>query len=101
MNLLRSTILLAALLPASQASANSVHDGFEPYRFDLNEKRIQLDFTEPELRHSVDEQIDIRKHRDQEVELRDDHVNAIPLPAAGWLFGTALIGFVVVANRRF
>jgi hypothetical protein len=24
----------------------------------------------------------------------------MPLPAAGWLFGSALVGFVMMANRR-
>ena len=27
-------------------------------------------------------------------------VSAVPLPAAAWLFGSALLGFTVVANRR-
>ena len=27
-------------------------------------------------------------------------VNAVPLPAAGWLFGSALMGFIMVSNRR-
>lgn len=27
-------------------------------------------------------------------------VSAVPLPAAAWLFGSALMGFVVVSNRR-
>ncbi|MEJ5056639.1 MULTISPECIES: VPLPA-CTERM sorting domain-containing protein [unclassified Pseudomonas] len=26
--------------------------------------------------------------------------NAVPLPAAAWLFSSALLGFIVVANRR-
>lgn len=90
MNLLRS-IIVAALVAASQASASPLHEG----------PQVQIDFTEPELHDSIDEKIDTHKHREHEVELRDDHVNAVPLPTAGWLFGSALIGFVVIARRRF
>jgi hypothetical protein len=33
----------------------------------------------------------------------DNHaysVSAVPLPAAAWLFGSALLGFMTVSNRR-
>lgn len=35
------------------------------------------------------------------VEVSDiNQLNAVPLPAAAWLFSSALFGFIVVANRR-
>jgi hypothetical protein len=30
----------------------------------------------------------------------DSYVSAVPLPAAAWLFGSALFGFMMVSNRR-
>lgn len=27
-------------------------------------------------------------------------ISAVPLPAAGWLFGSALVGFITIASRR-
>lgn len=30
----------------------------------------------------------------------DSYISAVPLPAAFWLFGSALIGFVTLSNRR-
>ncbi len=30
----------------------------------------------------------------------DVRLSAVPLPAAGWLFGSALVGFVMLSNRR-
>lgn len=32
--------------------------------------------------------------------LDDVKILTMPLPAAGWLFGSALVGFVMMANRR-
>lgn len=30
----------------------------------------------------------------------DAYISAVPLPAAAWLFGSALIGFITLSNRR-
>ena len=30
----------------------------------------------------------------------DDHVSPVPIPGAIWLFGTALVGFISMSNRR-
>lgn len=34
------------------------------------------------------------------VNFRTANVSAVPIPAAGWLFGTALIGFMFISNRQ-
>jgi hypothetical protein len=30
----------------------------------------------------------------------DSYISAVPLPAAVWLFGSALISFITLSNRR-
>lgn len=37
---------------------------------------------------------------DSFVNKKNAEISAVPLPAAAWLFGSALMGFVVVSNRR-
>jgi hypothetical protein len=44
--------------------------------------------------------VDEENNTDSEITLYRNPVSAVPVPAAAWLFGTALIGLVGFSNRR-
>jgi deoxycytidylate deaminase len=44
--------------------------------------------------------IDCRTCSNVQMDITANGVSAVPLPAAAWLFGSALVGFIMMSNRR-